>query len=106
LCVTYSLFCEICSFVPSLPYLGPGSGAMGHTKRWRHVLPTSFRSPFYCQGDLGFFSTGRKQYGGFFLAVNTFSGRICVFKISNTRMETLVDAVGKMSKVRLHRINS
>jgi len=51
------------------------------------------------QGDLGFFSTKNKKYGSFFLSVNTYTGRIHVSKISNTKMETLVLAVGKMIKV-------
>lgn len=82
---------------PVLP--GPGSGSMSNAKRWRESLPTSFKSPFHAQADLGFFSLGRKQYGGFFLAVNCFSGHICVFKINNTRMPTLLTAIGKMTKV-------
>jgi hypothetical protein len=73
---------------------------MSHSKRWRDALPTSFRSPFLSQGDLGYFSTHRKTYGGFFLAVNTFSGLIHVSKISNTKLETLVAAVGRMTKVK------
>lgn len=51
------------------------------------------------QGDLGFFSSKRKQYGGFFLAVNTYSGFIFVTKISNTKTDTLVAAIGQMVKV-------
>ena len=78
---------------------GPGSGSMSNAKRWRASLPTSFKSPFHAQADLGYFSLGRKQYGGFFLAVNCFSGHICVFKINNTRMPTLLTAIGKMTKV-------
>jgi len=72
---------------------------MSNAKSWRNSLPTSFKSPFFAQADLGFFSLGRKQYGGFFLAVNCFSGHICVFKINNTRMPTLLAAIGKMTKV-------
>jgi len=72
---------------------------MSNAKRWRASLPTSFKSPFHAQADLGYFSLGRKQYGGFFLAVNCFSGHICVFKINNTRMPTLLTAIGKMTKV-------
>ena len=87
--------------MPVFPCPGPGSGAMSNSKRWKEALPTSFRSPFVAQGDLGFFSTHRKQYGAFFLAVNTFSGLITVNKIPNTKMETLVSAVGKMSQVIL-----
>lgn len=72
---------------------------MSHSKRWREALPTSFKSPYYGQADLGFFSTHRKKYGAFFLAVNTYTGLIHVSKISNTKMDTLIGAVGKMIKV-------
>jgi len=57
------------------------------------------------QGDLGFFSLNKKQYGGFFLAVNTYSGYIHVSKISNTRLDTLVGAVGHMVKVTCKKRN-
>jgi len=72
---------------------------MSHSKRWRDSLPTSFKSPFMAQGDLGFFSAHRKTYGSFFLAVNSYSGYIHVSKISNTKLATLVEAVAKMVKV-------
>lgn len=79
--------------------IGPGSGAMSHSKKWRETLPTSFTSPFFAQGDLGFFSSKTKKYGAFFLAVNSYTGLIHVSKISNTKMDTLVTAIGHMSKV-------
>jgi hypothetical protein len=52
---------------------------------------------------LGFFSSHGKQYGAFYLAVNTYSGLITVTKIPNTKMETLILAVGKMTKVIIWR---
>lgn len=73
---------------------------MSHAKQWRESMPTSFRSPFISQGDLGFFSLNKKQYGSFMLCVNTYSGFIHISKIANTKLETLVQAVGEMSKVR------
>lgn len=72
---------------------------MSHSKKWRETLPTSFTSPFFAQGDLGFFSSKTKKYGAFFLAVNSYTGLIHVSKISNTKMDTLVTAIGHMSKV-------
>jgi len=92
----FSLF-----FITFFP--GPGSGAMSNSKRWKEALPTSFRSPYVAQGDLGFFSSHGKQYGAFYLAVNTYSGLITVTKIPNTKMETLILAVGKMTKVIIWR---
>jgi hypothetical protein len=76
---------------------------MSNSKRWKEALPTSFRSPYVAQGDLGFFSSHGKQYGAFYLAVNTYSGLITVTKIPNTKMETLILAVGKMTKVIIWR---
>jgi|694.fasta_scaffold73994_3 hypothetical protein len=73
---------------------------MGHTKRWKKLIPPSFRSPYFLQGDLGFFSYDNKSYGSFFLGVNTFTGKLFVTKISNNKMETLILAIGKMLKVR------
>ena len=73
---------------------------MGHTKRWKKLIPHSFRSPYFLQGDLGFFSYDNKSYGTFFLGVNTFTGKLFVTKISNNKMDTLISAIGKMLKVR------
>ena len=72
---------------------------MSKSKQWRETMPSSFQSPFLTQGDLGFFSINKKQYGSFMLCANTYSGLIHVSKISNTKLETLVQAVGEMSKV-------
>jgi len=77
----------------------PGPGNVSHTQKWKRLIPTSFRSPYFSQGDLGFFSYQNKTYGSFFLGVNTFTGRIFVTKISNNKMDTLISAVGKMLKV-------
>lgn len=79
---------------------GPEPGVLSHSALWQKQLPTSFRSPFYCEGDLGFFSYKKKKYGIFFLAVQSFSRHIFCVRIPNTKAKSLYQAIGTMLKVR------
>jgi len=45
---------------------GPDVGELGNTKTWKNSQPTSVRSPYVSEGDLGFFSYKKKRYGAFF----------------------------------------
>ena len=78
---------------------GPDSGFIGHTSQWKKQLPTSFRSPFYCEGDLGFFSYRSRKYGIFFLALQTFTRQIFAVRIPNTKAESIYQAISTMLKV-------
>lgn len=84
-----------------LPPTGPDVGNLGNTKRWKKITPTSFRSPFLCQGDIGFFYKARKRYGIFLVIVQTWTGRIYSSPIANTRANTLIDALTTLLKVRI-----
>ncbi len=87
---------------------------------WKKTTPTSFRSPFFAQGDignaippplhlffientffsaLGFFNYKNKKYGAFFCAVQTFNRRIFALPIKDLKSDTLFKAVETMSKV-------
>lgn len=33
--------------------LGPDVGVLSNSKNWKSITPSSFRSPFYVQADLG-----------------------------------------------------
>jgi hypothetical protein len=78
---------------------GPDVGELGNTKTWKNSQPTSVRSPYVSEGDLGFFSYKKKRYGAFFLAVQTYSRRIFVAPIANTKAESIYKAIGLMLKV-------
>ena len=79
--------------------LGPDVGELGNTKTWKNSQPTSVRSPYVSEGDLGFFSYKKNCYGAFFLAVQTYSRRIFVAPIANTKAESIYKAIGLMLKV-------
>ena len=57
-------------------------------------------SPFFVQGDLGFFQYKGKKYGQFFCAVQTFTKRVFAIPIRNIKSETLIDALETMLKVK------
>ena len=62
-------------------------------------MPSSFKSIYICQGDIGFFSRDKKTYGMFITFVNTYSTHVFACPVSNTKMLSLVEAVGQMLKV-------
>ena len=62
-------------------------------------MPSSFKSIYICQGDIGFFSLDKKTYGMFITFVNTYSTHVFACPVSNTKMSSLVEAVGQMLKV-------
>jgi hypothetical protein len=62
-------------------------------------MPSSFKSIYICQGDIGFFSRDKKTYGMFITFVNTYSTHVFACPVSNTKMSSLVEAVGQMLKV-------
>jgi hypothetical protein len=90
---------------------------------WKKTTPSSFRSPFFAQGDigtvpllyffqliliyiyiyinffLGFFNYKNKKYGAFFCAVQTFSKTVFAFPIKDLKSDTLIKALEAMSKV-------
>ena len=59
-------------------------------------MPSSFKSIYICQGDIGFFSRDKKTYGMFITFVNTYSTHVFACPVSNTKMSSLVEAVGQM----------
>ncbi len=71
---------------------------MSNSWRWKRTTPASFKSPFIAQGDLGFFHYNNKEYGQFFCAVNTFTRRVFVVPIRNTKSQSLIEAIGAMKK--------
>jgi hypothetical protein len=79
--------------------LGPESGMLSNTKRWKRVTPKSQYSPYICQGDIGFFRYKNKDYGQFLCCVQTFSKKIYAIPIKNLKSETLISALEKMVKV-------
>ena len=80
-------------------YLGPDSGVLSNTKKWKKTTPRSFYSPFFVQGDIGFFHYKGKQYGQFFCAVQTFTKKIFILPIKNLKSESLIEAIRAMIKV-------
>jgi hypothetical protein len=80
-------------------FLAPERGSFNNTSLYKKTTPTSFRSPFTVQGDLGFITTNKKKYGIFFVAVQTFSKRIFCIPIKNNKSSTLVAAIQDMLKV-------
>jgi len=72
---------------------------LGHTKRYRKVLPTSFRSPYFTEGDIGYFYFKKRRYGSFYLALQTFTRKVFVTRIPNTREASLIAAIAAMKKV-------
>ena len=78
----------------------PEKGMLNNTFNYQKTTPTSFRSPFTVQGDLGFMSTNNKKYGAFFLAVQTLNNKIFVCPIKNNKSSTLVTVIGALQKVR------
>ena len=79
---------------------GPDVGQISNTKTWKKSQPTSVRSPYVTEGDLGFFAYKRKKYGAFFLAVQTFSRHCFVTPIANTKTQSIYKAIGQMLKVK------
>ena len=80
-------------------FTGPDTGILGHTKRYRKVLPTSFRSPYFTEGDIGYFYFKKRRYGSFYLALQTFTRKVFVTRIPNTREASLIAAIAAMKKV-------
>jgi hypothetical protein len=78
---------------------GPDVGALSNTATWKKNQPTSVRSPYVSEGDLGFFSFQRKRYGAFFLALQTHSRHIFVAPIANTKAQSIYKAISLMLKV-------
>lgn len=76
----------------------PDSGALNNTKTFRRTTPTSFRSPFVAQGDLGYIFKHKKKYGLFFVAVQTWTGRVFACSIKNKNKNSLVQAISLMLK--------
>lgn len=81
-------------------HLGPDSGALNNTKKWKATTPHNFKSIYICQGDLGFFSYKSKKYGVFFCAVQTFTRRVFAVPIPNSSTSSLIKAIEQMVKVR------
>jgi hypothetical protein len=79
--------------------LGPDSGVLSNSKKWKQSTPQSLYSPYFCQGDLGFFHYKGKKYGQFFCAVQTFTKRVFAIPIRNLQSETLITAIESMLKV-------
>jgi hypothetical protein len=67
------------------------------------VTPKTFSSPYFAQGDLGFFSYKKKKYGIFFVAVNHFTRKLFACPIKNTKSKSIIDAIGLMKKNRYFR---
>ena len=102
---------------------GPDSGALSNTKRWRDTSVSISRSPYLAHGDLGkkklkvslkeqlteknpcagFITQGNKQYGLFFLAVNSFNNKIFVLPIKSTKKKDILGAIALFLKVNLFR---
>jgi hypothetical protein len=80
-------------------FLAPDLGALNRTKQFKRITPTSYRSPYHVQADLGYIAKNTKKYGMFFIAVQTRTGRIFVYAIKNAKTSTLIDAIGQMIKV-------
>ena len=78
---------------------GPDAGVMSNTRTWKALKPTSFKSPFMVQGDIGFFALNKKKFGQFLVLVQTFSGTITALPIPNTRSATLITALTTLLKV-------
>lgn len=87
-------------YIQNVIFLAPDLGALNRTKQFKKVTPTSFRSPYFAQADLGYIGRNNKKYGMFFLAVQTVTGRIFVTKVSNAKTPTLLAAIGKMTQVK------
>lgn len=81
-------------------FLAPDLGGLNRTKRFKQITPTSFRSPYFAQGDLGYVGLHNKKYGLFFIAVQTRTGRIFVTKVTNAKTPTLLAAIGQMLQVK------
>ena len=84
----------------SIHFLGPDKGNLTNTPRWKSSsVPTSFRSPWYVEGDLGFFFYKKKRLGLFFLGVQTYTRQIFVMALKNNKQESLLAAIAAMLKV-------
>jgi len=79
-------------------FLGSESGALSNSKNWKRITPHSLKSPFYVQGDIGFFYYKKKRYGQFYIAVNTYTKRIFCIPLRNTKSASLIEAIGAMLK--------
>jgi|LakMenEpi03Aug12_release.lakeMendotaPanAssembly.Ray.scaffolds.fasta_scaffold325894_1 hypothetical protein len=82
-----------------LSSLAADVGALSLTPRFKKTIPTSHQSVYTVQGDIGFFYYRKKTYGMFLLFVNTFTKRIFVTPIPNTKSESLIEGIGKMLQV-------
>lgn len=80
-------------------FLGPDIGMLSNTKQWKANTPLSLYSPFFVQGDVGFFHYKGKQYGQFFCAIQTFTKRVFATPLRNLKSETLIEAIETMLKV-------
>jgi len=102
---------------------GPDPGHISNSHMWKKTTPSSFRSPFFAQGDigtvpllyffqliliyiyiyinffLGFFNYKNKKYGAFFCAVQTFSKTVFAIPIKDLKSDTLIKALEAMLKV-------
>jgi len=56
----------------------PDVGEINNTPLWKKAQPMSVRSIYVTEGDLGFFSYKKKNYGSFFGAANIFAQNICL----------------------------
>ena len=72
---------------------------LNNTKRWKANTPQSLYSPFFVQGDIGFFHYKGKQYGQFLCIVQTFTKRVFAVPIRNLKSTSLMEAIGLMLKV-------
>jgi hypothetical protein len=82
--------------------LGPDPGHISNSKSWKKITPKSQSSPFISQGDIGFLQYKNKKYGQFYVAVQTYTRKVFALPIKNKNSETLIEAIGKMIKVKQH----
>ena len=73
-----------------------GDGRSTSGNRRQKGLSAIFRHPGWVSADLGFFRLRGKNYGQFFIAVQTLSGKIFVTKIANKKWISLKKAMEQM----------
>ena len=72
---------------------------MANTARFQKHVPTTFRSIFFAEGDIGFIEFKKKKYGLFFVAVQTWTRWVFVTPIPNKKTDSLRLAIQRMLKV-------
>jgi hypothetical protein len=72
---------------------------MANTARYQKHVPTTFRSIFFAEGDIGFIEFKKKKYGLFFVAVQTWTRWVFVTPIPNKKTDSLRLAIQRMLKV-------